>query len=154
MLDVAAGGGRHVRYLRDLGYRVTAVDIDASRLADLRRDPNVEVVEADLEGGAWPFEGRRFDGIVVVSYLHRPLLGRLSESLGPGATLIYETFAKGHERYGRPTNPAFLLEEGELLDAFSELEVIEYEQRLDRGTKPALKQRICAVQRKLSAGSA
>ena len=154
MLDVAAGGGRHTRYLRDLGYRVTAVDIDASRLADLRVDPDVEIIEADLERSRWPLEGRRFDGIVVVSYLHRPLLGRLCESLGPGGTLIYETFAKGHERYGRPTNPAFLLDEGELLDAFSELEVIEYEQRLDLDPKPALKQRICAARRDLSAGSA
>ena len=155
VLDLAAGGGRHVRYLRQLGYRVLAVDIDVSRLADLRADPGVDVVEADLERGRWPFDGRRFDGIVVTSYLHRPLFPILEESLTPGGVLIYETFARGHEQYGRPTNPAFLLDEGELRRQFSKrLEVIEYEQALDAPPRAALKQRICAKNPELSERSA
>ena len=48
MLDVAAGGGRHTRYLNELGYRVVAVDVDASKLESLRKTPGIEVVEADL----------------------------------------------------------------------------------------------------------
>lgn len=36
VLDVAAGGGRHTRFLLGRGHRVVAVDLDVSRLGDLR----------------------------------------------------------------------------------------------------------------------
>ena len=143
MLDLAAGSGRHARYLRGLGYRVVAVDLDVSQMADLADDDAVELVEADLEHGSWPFERRRFDGVVVTNYLHRPLLPVLASSLAPGGVLIYETFAEGNEQYGRPSKPDFLLKEGELMEAFSpELTVIEYE-HVDDGA--SVRQRLCAV---------
>jgi SAM-dependent methyltransferase len=119
VLDLACGGGRHSRYLSALGYHVVAVDIDVSGVLDLSANENVEIIEADLEAGDWPFSDRRFDGIVVTNYLHRPHLPRLVESLSPGGVLIYETFAKGNEKLGRPRNPAFLLNPAELLDAFA-----------------------------------
>ena len=146
VLDLAAGGGRHARYLRELGFRVSAVDIDLSKMSDLADDDGVELVEADLEAGPWPFPGRRFDGIVVTNYLHRPLLSMLAESLAPGGLLIYETFAEGNARYGRPSNPEFLVREGELLSAFSELNVLEYEHGFEEQPRPAVRQRICAQQ--------
>jgi SAM-dependent methyltransferase len=112
-LDLAAGGGRHSRLFLDLGYRVTAVDRDVSRLTDLR---GAEILVADLEDGSpWPLEGRHFAGIVVTNYLFRPILPRLAAALGPGGILIYETFGLGQERYGKPRNPDHLLEPGELL---------------------------------------
>lgn len=145
VLDVAAGSGRHARYLARRGYRVTAVDVDVSRLADLGNHDAIEIVEADLEKARWPFSGRRFDGIVVVNYLHRPLLSRLAESVAPRGVLIYDTFAEGNERYGRPTNPAFLLREGELLEAFSSaLVVVAYEHGFHDAPRPSVRQRICA----------
>jgi hypothetical protein len=60
----------------------------------------------------------RFAGIVVTNYLHRPLLPHLLASLAPDGVLIYETFMSGNERYGKPSNPAFLLRAGELFEAF------------------------------------
>ena len=101
---------------------------------------------ADLEGGPWPFAGQRFDGIVVTNYLHRPLLSVLRDSLAPDGVLIYETFAAGNERYGRPSNPEFLLEPGELLELCRGLRVIAYEDLYVDAPKPALVQRVCAVQ--------
>jgi SAM-dependent methyltransferase len=145
VLDLAAGSGRHARYLRQLGFRVVAIDIDLARMTDLAGDEGVELVQADLENADWPLLGRRFDGIVVTNYLHRPLLPILAQSLTPGGVLIYETFAEGNERYGRPSNPSFLLREKELLKAFSELTVIEYEHGYEGDPKPAVRQRICAV---------
>ena len=144
MLDLAAGSGRHARYLRKLGFRVSAVDIDLSAMRDLADDDGVELVEADLEAGPWPFPKRRFDGIVVTNYLHRPLLSVLASSLAPEGLLIYETFAEGNARYGRPSNPSFLLRDGELLSAFSELDVLEYEHVFEEEPRPAVRQRICA----------
>lgn len=145
VLDVAAGGGRHARPLRAFGFRVVAVDIDVSRMTDLAEDDGVELVAADLESGSWPLQGRRFDGIVVTNYLHRPLLPVLADSLVPSGLLIYETFGVGNGKYGRPSNPDYLLREGELLDAFSELAVIAYEHVHEVDPRPAVRQRICAV---------
>ena len=83
---------------------------------------SIHFVRADLEDGSpWPWPGKRFAAIVVTNYLHRPLLPRLAESLDEGGVLIYETFMAGNERYGRPSNPNFLLRPRELLEAFGTL---------------------------------
>ena len=101
------------------GARVTALDRDAQALAPLRAltEPAVEVIEADIENAPWPLAGRRFDAVVVTNYLWRALLPTLVASVADGGVLIYETFARGNETVGRPSNPDFLLEPGELLGA-------------------------------------
>lgn len=114
-------------------------------MTELADDEGVELMQADLESAAWPFPGRCFDGIVVTNYLHRPLLSVLADSLTPGGVLIYETFAEGNEEYGRPSNPDFLLREGELQEVFSDLTVLAYEHGYDAEPKPSVRQRICAV---------
>lgn len=116
VLDLAAGSGRHARYFKGLGYAIVAVDRDVSGLADLAGDAQITVIEADLEGGSpWPLGDRRFAGIVVTNYLYRPLFPKLARALQPGGVLLYETFGIGNERFGRPSNPDFLLQPGELL---------------------------------------
>lgn len=146
VLDLACGGGRHTRLFADRGYRVVAVDRDLGRLGDLARGPRVEAIAADLESGApLPFRGRRFAGVVVTNYLYRPLLGALVEAVEPGGVLLYETFATGNERFGRPSNPEFLLRPGELLDAVrGRLRVIAYEDLDVEEPRPAAVQRIAA----------
>jgi len=101
-------------------------------------------VQADLEGGAWPFAGQRFAAIVVTNYLHRPLLPVLQEALAEDGVLIYETFMAGNEKFGRPSNAAFLLKPGELLEAFRTLTPIAFEQGYVERPKPAMIQRLCA----------
>ena len=151
MLDLAAGGGRHCRLFRDLGHRVTALDRDVSGLADLQGDPRVEVIRADLEDGppdaSWrPLEGRRFAGIVITNYLHRPLFAKIAAALLPGGVLLYETFGLGNERFGRPSNPDFLLAPGELLDCVrGRLRVVAYEDGKTDIPRPAMVQRIAAI---------
>ena len=142
VLDVACGGGRHVRWLAARGYRVTAVDRDAAALEGLRALA-ADVVLADLEAAPWPLPGRRFEAVVVTNYLWRPLWPALRAALADGGVLIYETFARGNERYGKPSRPAFLLAPGELLDAFAGLHVVAYEDGEVAG--PRCVQRIAAV---------
>ena len=145
VLDVAAGRGRHSFALAGRGHRVTAVDRDASRLREVPDAGQLEIVEADLEAGPWPFPDRTFDGVIVVNYLHRPLFADLIAAVGPLGVLIYETFMVGQERFGRPTNPAFLLRDGELLDVVRPaLRVIAYEALLLTEPRTALVQRIVA----------
>ena len=139
VLDVACGGGRHSKWLVEQGLEVVAVDRVPQSI------PGARFVQADLEaGGAWPFAHERFAGIVVTNYLHRPLLPHLLASLAPDGVLIYETFMAGNERYGKPSNPAFLLRAGELFEAFRSLQVLAFEQGRSAAPKLAVIQRLCA----------
>ena len=145
VLDVACGGGRHAQWLAARGYGVEAVDRDPAVLA-LASIPGVTPRHADLESGPWPYPGRHFDGIAVANYLHRPLLPVLVDSLAPCGVLIYETFAAGNERYGRPGNPDFLLRPGELLETVrGHLRVVAYEHLHVIEPRPAMMQRVCAT---------
>lgn len=143
VLDVACGRLRHAAWFASRGCRVTAVDIapiDASV-----RAAGIEFVRADLENAPWPFGGREFDAIVVTNYLHRPLFEHLIGGLAAGGLLIYETFAAGNERLGKPTNSRFLLQPGELLNAFGgSLRVLEYEHGEVTTPRPAVVQRLAA----------
>jgi len=140
VLDLACGEGRHARHFLSRGLAVVAVDREAHDI------PGARFVRADLEDGSpWPLAGERFEGIVVTNYLHRPLFPILRESLAPGGVLIYETFMLGNERYGRPSNPRFLLRPGELLEAFAGLRVQGFDEGFTDSPKPAMIQRLCAV---------
>ena len=146
VLDVASGSGRHARWLATHGHPVDAVDRDAEALATLSDARGVTTHCADLENGPWPFEAGRYAGVVVTNYLHRPLFPELLAALTPRGVLIYETFAVGNERYGRPSNPAFLLKPGELLDVLrGRLRVIAYEDVHVEHPKPAMVQRVCGL---------
>ena len=83
--------------------------------------------------------------MVVTDYLFRPLLVPLVDCLEPGGVFLYETFALGNERFGRPRNPYYLLERGELLAlAVGRLTVIAYEHRAVPSPTPKIVQRLCA----------
>ena len=111
VLDVACGNGRHAHWFATRGHAVTAVD-----RAVLDAIPTgVMFIQADIESGPWPFTGQAFDCVVVTNYLHRPHFPHLLATVKRGGWLIYETFAVGNEKYGRPTRQDFLLKPGELI---------------------------------------
>lgn len=146
VLDVACGGGRHARYFAARGHLVHAVDRDSASLGGLSSLNNVMPRCADIEGGPWPYAGQQFGAIVVTNYLYRPLFPALLAALEAGGVLIYETFAAGNERFGRPANPDFLLQPGELLEVVrGRLRVVAFEDLYVDAPKPAMVQRICAV---------
>lgn len=142
VLDVASGAGRHAKWFAARGLEVVAVDRDDQSI------PGVRFVKADLEDGTpWPLAGRRFGCIVVANYLHRPLFPALVDALDDQGVLIYETFMVGNERFGKPSNPNFLLRPGELLQAFASLTVVSFEQGIVERPKKAAVQRICVIRR-------
>ena len=76
------------------------------------------MVEYDLEAGnSIPFPTSSFQGIVVTNYLYRPIFPQLLCLLDVGM-LIYETFAAGHEKYGRQQIP-MPANSGELINLVS-----------------------------------
>lgn len=148
VLDLACGSGRHARHLAALGHEVVAVDRDATALA-AASGPGITTSAIDLEeeGAVWSFGPHRFAGIVVTNYLHRPLFAHMLASLAPNGVLIYETFADGNAQFGKPSNPAFLLRPGELLELAREhgLRVVAFEDGVITEPKAAMVQRLCAV---------
>ena len=145
-LDLACGSGRHSQLLANLGHSVLAVDQDISVIQS-GHSSAITPKCLNLEEEAWPLAGSKFGGIVVTNYLYRPHLDRLPELLEEGGILIYETFAMGNEKFGKPSNPNFLLNPGELL-AFAarhSLKVLAYEDIFMDEPKPAMVQRLCAL---------
>ena len=146
LLDVAAGHGRHALFFAARGARVVAVDRDRAALATFQGTSRIETRVLDLEALQWPLAGETFDAIVLVHYLHRRTLQALLDALAPTGTLLYETFAAGNERFGRPSNPDFLLHPGELADTVrGRLTVVAFEQGQIGGERPAVLQRLAAV---------
>jgi SAM-dependent methyltransferase len=153
ILDLAAGAGRHSLLARQLGFEVVAADRETSDLsARFAGDPACRIITIDLEADAIWRLGGGFDGIIVTNYLHRPLFPDLATALAPGGVLIYETFLQGNERFGKPTNPAFLLQRDELLDAFrGRLAILAFEQGVVALPRPAAIQRLAAIKGALGA---
>ena len=147
VIDLACGRGRHARYFASRGAHVVAVDRDDAALAALAAIPNVQPRRADLETDAWPLAGERFDAVIVANYLHRPRFPQLLELLADDGVLLYETFAVGNEAFGRPRNPAFLLDRDELADSVRErMVVVAFEQgRVVTQRGASVVQRIAAV---------
>ena len=146
VLDLACGSGRHSVLLANLGYSVLAVDQDISVIEAIHSDV-ITPKCLNLEQDIWPLHGFSFHGIVVTNYLYRPHMDHLAELLEDGGVLIYETFTQGNEKFGKPSNPNFLLNSGELLAfaALHGLKVLAYEDIYVDDPKPAMVQRLCAV---------
>jgi SAM-dependent methyltransferase len=153
VLDLACGSGRHARFLAGLGYRVEAVDRSPLALASLQGLARVLPRQADLEDGGWPYRGRPFAGIVVTNYLFRPRIEELLACLAETGVLLYETFMVGNERYGKPSNPEFLLRSQEMLGWVRERgwQVVAFEEGQVDAPKRAMVQRLCATRGAIAA---
>ena len=150
VLDLACGSGRHSELIAGQGHKVLAVDQDVAAI-ELIQHPLITSSCLDLEGADWPIKDAEFSAIVVTNYLYRPHLDQLPKMLQMGGVLIYETFAQGNGDFGKPSNPNFLLNTGELL-AFAArhgLKVLAYEDIYVDQPKPAMVQRLCAVKGEL-----
>ena len=146
-LDIACGTGRHAMFLAARGQHVTAVDFSGVALdilevrarslhVPVRRGENlheprrqlrggIDLIQTNLEGTHLP--ERYYDLILCVQYLQRPLFPQMARALRPNGVLLFETFTRAQLEFsGGPRNPSYLLETGELREAFPELRVLFY----------------------------
>ncbi len=146
-LDIACGTGRHALLLASRRQQVTAVDSSSVALkilearargmgAPVRRSKSLheagrtfrgglELMQADLERTDLP--ERCYDLILCIQYLQRSLFPQMARALRPGGVLLFETYTRVQLEYaGGPRNAAYLLETGELREAFPELSVMFY----------------------------
>ena len=135
-LDLACGRGRHALLLARSGYHVEAVDFALPAIASLAERARAAGLDVDClaaDATTWPVPRGRYALVVVVSFLERALFGALRNAVQPGGALVMETFLSGHERYGRPVNPAYLLRPGELAREMSGWTVLDaHEGRTER----------------------
>ena len=129
-LDLACGSGRHALWLARQGLRVTAVDRNEEAIASLAEPARLQglpiaTMVVDLEQADTTLGSAAFEVIVAVHYLHRPLFPAIIAALRPHGLLFYETFTRAQARRGKPTNPAFLLEPGELRTLTAGLTVLD-----------------------------
>jgi SAM-dependent methyltransferase len=149
VLDLASGDGRNGIFLASLGFEVSLYDGSrdalekAKRLAEAK-GVRVRVRELDLERrGINPLEEDYFGAVMVFRYLHRPLIPCIRKALRQDGILIYETFTIDQRRYGRPCNPDFLLNPGELHFWFEDWEVIHYFEGILQSPERAAAQIVC-----------
>ena len=129
VLDVACGRGRHALLLASAGFDVRAIDRNPEAIAFVRQTAAklgspIDADVVDLETDPPPDFAREFDAIIVFNYLHRPLVPVLRDALKPGGRIFYETFTTRQAERGHPTNPAFLLKDGELAELMAPFTIL------------------------------
>ncbi len=128
-LDLAAGRGRHALLMAGADVAVTAIDRDQARMSRLaqlasRLGLSIDTRVRDLESGEVDLGEARYDLVIVTCYLHRALMPAIVRAVAPEGVLLYETFTTAQAARGKPTNPDYLLEPGELTRLVAPLEVI------------------------------
>ena len=137
VLDLACGKGRNGLFLVSHNVPVLFADNNEAHLQSIvpvleSEKPNAKEsacwlidFETAVSEGRNPLASKSFDAIIVFNYLHRPLFPFIREAIRPGGLIVYETFTVDQKRFGRPSNPDFLLGHDELAQAFAGWELIE-----------------------------
>jgi SAM-dependent methyltransferase len=134
VLDLACGHGRNGLFLLTHNVPVIFADNNETKLQSIL--PTLDSVAAGaISSECWlvdfelednnPLADKSFDAILVFNYLHRPLFASIKEAIRPGGLIVYETFTVEQRQFGRPSNPDFLLSPGELIQEFSDWEMVE-----------------------------
>jgi tellurite methyltransferase len=149
VLDLACGDGHNGLFAAEKGCPVILADLSQSALNNAgltaeRKKGDVTLWHVDLEkGDDNPLPLEAYGVILVFRYLHRPLMPCVKKALAGGGVLFYETFTVEQPQFGKPKNPDFLLNPGELLDWFKEWKVIHYFEGIKDHPKRAIAQIVC-----------
>ncbi|MBI5170252.1 MAG: methyltransferase domain-containing protein [Candidatus Eisenbacteria bacterium] len=132
-LDLAAGSGRESVFLALRGFEAHAWDHDPTALERAhalaaRHGATLRTRVVELERGPLPECPGAFDVVMVFRYLHRSLWPWIAASVAPGGAIVHETFLAAQARHGRPKQARFLLQPGELREAFPGFVVERYEE--------------------------
>jgi len=149
IVDLASGDGHNGIFLATKGLPVICCDISGQALSRAEKlasenQVNVGLWHMDLEAeAANPLQEDFYRGILVFRYLYRPLIPCIKKALKKGGILIYETFTIDQPKFGKPHNPNFLLEPGELLGWFEDWEIVYEFEGVKRGPERAVAQVVC-----------
>lgn len=149
VLDLACGNGHNGLFLASKGLSVILIDRNEERLQEARElarsiSDRVEIRCMDLElPDTEPLSGLSLGGAIIFRYLYRPLIPALKEAIQAGGVLIYETFTIDQLKFGKPHNPDFLLQSGELKQLFSDWEILHFMEDIEESCQRAFAQIVC-----------
>jgi tellurite methyltransferase len=149
VLDLACGEAHNSIFLALKGVKVISGDLSfeaLQRAGELAAEwgAEISVWQVDLEPGAVnPLSEDAYGAILVFRYLHRPLIPCIKKALRNEGLLLYETFTVEQPRFGKPCNPDYLLQSGELRHMFADWEEIFYFEGIRENPTRAVAQIIC-----------
>ncbi len=101
----------------------------------------------DLE--TWIAPKNTYDVVLVSGYYQPSLFEKIIITLKPGGLVFYQTYTELKVNELGPSNPAFLLADGELLQHFADFDLIAYQENRDLGDiQLGLRNQACIVARK------
>lgn len=128
-LEIACGLAGNAVMLARLGFRVRAWDISSvvvARINEFARASGLSLSAEARDMTVSAPEPSSCDVIVVTHYLERALIPAIIEALLPGGLVFYQTFTRTKTGDSGPSNPDFLLADGELLELFAGLDLLVY----------------------------
>ncbi len=149
VLDLACGDGHNGIYLATQGFSVVLADwsdeaLEAAACASRDVQDKIRFWKVDLEKkGSNPFRETSFGALMVFRYLHRPLIPCIKKALVRNGLLIYETYTVDQKQFGKPRNPAHLLNRGELRTFFRDWTVYHYFEGIENERQRAVAQIVC-----------
>lgn len=163
ILDLACGGGRNGLYLIENKIPTVFADAKPSALEQVRQSLLVEPYLSNKAlADLWlvdfeknilandnidnqPLRNKLFAAIIIFRYLHRPLFEQIKQAIVPGGMVIYETFTVDQAQFGRPKNPDFLLNHGELTQIFSDWKILHSFEGIVENSNNGEKQAIAQI---------
>jgi len=153
-LDLACGAGRNALYLAQQGFSVDAVDIAAVALEKLNHYADVEGVaervetyNSDLDTFAIT---KAYDLVIMMNFLDRDLIQRVSQALSSGAIFIVETYMQDSANEKKVTNSDFLLQKEELKTLFQDgFKIVAYDEFKNEAQESFAMQKQLIVAKKL-----
>lgn len=131
-IDIAMGLGGNAGFLLGLGLDVIGVDGAEIAVREAKsRHPQLMAVITDLQNFSLP--AASFDVILNFYYLQRSLWDVYIQALKPGGLLIFETLSHQMHELRPDIDLEFLLRPGELVQAFSQLEIIDQREGREEG---------------------
>jgi SAM-dependent methyltransferase len=131
VIDIAMGPGADLLFLAARGFTVCGLEKSGEAIRIARQAASSRSVELQCVLGdalALPFKPARAGAVLIFYFLERKIMSQLAGLLAPGGILLYETFLKRQNGLDRPRDPEYLLDDGELRDAFPDLEPLTYEE--------------------------
>ena len=130
-MDVAMGNGRNTLFLAEKGYGACGLDRSPEAVKIAKQTMNEKGLAASLilgDAKNLPFKPESMTGVIVFYFLLRNIAEEIVHLLKKEGVLIYETFLKRQNSLDRHRNPDFLLDDGELITCFKDLDLLFYEE--------------------------
>ncbi|HUT83352.1 MAG TPA: methyltransferase domain-containing protein [Thermodesulfobacteriota bacterium] len=130
-LDLAMGVGQNAIFLAQNGYEVFGIDssqvaVEKAKAYAKEKSVSVKAIKADL--ATYTLPENEYDLILNFYFLERSLIPQIKKALKKGGMVVFETYTMEHQKYDKPFNPDYLLQENELLLSFIDFKVIFYQE--------------------------